>query len=162
MTNTPYNPILFVFQSANGQGSLIVNIDAYPPSVDDMIEARELIVEEYGCKNVVVTGWFPLSKKRKAVDMEDKEESRVKSTSDARVVNNVMRHNYRVLSESEKLDMQAIKDMGLDFIDKLYRMSGHNDEVMPTEGAPFASRELSIAATKMEEAVMWAVKHITK
>jgi len=72
----------------------------------------------------------------------------VDSTSDARTVNNVMRHQYRVLSDSEKSQMQAIKDKGLELhslIDGIGK-----------------SRELSLALTKTEEAVMWAVKHLTK
>lgn len=72
----------------------------------------------------------------------------VASTSDARTVNNVMRHAYRVLSEDEKLAMQKIKDLGLDF---------HN--YLESVGT---SRELSLAKTKLEEVVMWAVKHLTK
>jgi hypothetical protein len=72
----------------------------------------------------------------------------VDSTSDARTLNNVMRHEYRVLSEFEKTQMQAIKDEGL----KLH-------ELISGVGK---SRELSLALTKTEEAVMWAVKHITR
>ena len=71
----------------------------------------------------------------------------VASTSDERTVNNVMRHAYRVLSDEEKELMQKLKDEGL----KLH-------EFIASLGA---SRELSIAKTKIEEAVMWAVKHIT-
>ncbi len=37
----------------------------------------------------------------------------VDSTSDQRTVNNVMRHQYRVLTDTEKAQMQAIKDSGL-------------------------------------------------
>lgn len=71
----------------------------------------------------------------------------VKSESDDRTVNNVMRHEYRVLSDAEKQQMKQIKDDALDlhlFLDELGQ-----------------SRELSLAKTKLEEAVMWAVKHIT-
>lgn len=71
----------------------------------------------------------------------------VESTSDERIVNNTMRHQYRVLSDSEKANMVKIKDMGKDFHDFI---AGQGN-----------SRELSIAKTKIEEAVMWAVKHIT-
>jgi hypothetical protein len=71
----------------------------------------------------------------------------VHSASDARTVNNTMRHQYRVLSDAEKANMQQIKDMGLAFHDFI---SGIGN-----------SREMSIAKTKIEEAVMWAVKHIT-
>jgi hypothetical protein len=72
----------------------------------------------------------------------------VDSTSDERTVNNVMRHEYRVLNSQEKANMLAVKDHGLHFVDFL---SGIGQ-----------SRELSLAKTKIEEAVMWAVKHITK
>lgn len=72
----------------------------------------------------------------------------VDSTSDERVVNNVMRHQYRVLSDDEKIQMQHIKDLGMmfwEFVDKLG-----------------SSRELSVAKTKIEEAVMWGTKHVTR
>lgn len=72
----------------------------------------------------------------------------VDSTSDERTVNNVMRHAYRVLSDVEKQTMQEIKDKGLE-LHELLEKAGN-------------SRELSIAKTKVEEAVMWGVKHITK
>lgn len=71
----------------------------------------------------------------------------VSGTSDERTVNNVMRHAYRVLSTEEKGQMQRIKDEGLNFHDLI--------------GSIGSSRELSIAKTKIEEAVMWAVKHFT-
>lgn len=71
----------------------------------------------------------------------------VDSASDDRTVNNVMRHEYRVLSDAEKAQMQKIKDLGLDY-----------HEFVDSIGQ---SRELSIAKTKIEEAVMWAVKHVT-
>lgn len=72
----------------------------------------------------------------------------VNSTSDERTVNNTMRHAYRVLSDEEKAQMQAIKDKGLELHDLIDSIGG--------------SRELSLAKTKTEEAVMWAVKHITR
>lgn len=83
--------------------------------------------------------------------------STVDSTSDARIVNNVMRHAYRVLSDAEKANMQAIKDYGLGFYQLLEQIGGAG-----TEAPRLSSRELSLAATKIEEAVMWAVKHVTK
>ena len=73
---------------------------------------------------------------------------RVDSTSDDRVRNNVMRHEYRILTEREKQQMQDIKTLGLGLHEYLESMG--------------ASRELSLAKTKIEEAVMWAVKHITR
>lgn len=72
----------------------------------------------------------------------------VDSKSDDRTVNNTMRHQYRVLSDEEKANMATIKDKGLDFHSFVEGMGN--------------SRELALAKTKIEEAVMWAVKHITK
>jgi hypothetical protein len=72
----------------------------------------------------------------------------VDSAGDQRTVNNVMRHEYRVLSDLEKDQMRALKDQGVAFVESCDRIGG--------------SRELSLAKTKMEEAVMWAVKHITR
>lgn len=76
--------------------------------------------------------------------------SEVSSSSDARTVNNssnAMRHNYRVLSDDEKATMTQLKDKGQELLDLI--------------AAQGAGRELSIARTKTEEAVMWAVKAIT-
>lgn len=75
----------------------------------------------------------------------------VDSTSDDRTANNVMRHEYRTLSENEKIDMKAIKDAGQDLLDRIDTVASHSQN----------SRELALARAKAEEAVMWAVKHIT-
>lgn len=69
------------------------------------------------------------------------------SASDDRTANNAVRHQYRVLSDEEKAAMVAIKDKGAELLSLINGLGG--------------SRELSIAKTKTEEAVMWAVKHIT-
>jgi hypothetical protein len=87
----------------------------------------------------------------KMVEPHENIGSTVDSTSDDRTVNNVMRHEYRVLSPIEKEQMQQVKDMGLQM-----------HELLDQIGGLWATRELSIAKTKVEEAVMWAVKHITK
>lgn len=71
----------------------------------------------------------------------------VDSASDDRTANNAVRHQYRVLSDAEKAQMSAIKDKGAELLTLIDGLGG--------------SRELSIAKTKTEEAVMWAVKHIT-
>lgn len=71
----------------------------------------------------------------------------VQSTSDDRTVNNVMRHADRVLSDEEKAAMQRVKDLGLELHELIGKLG--------------YTREISIAKTKVEEAVMWAVKHIT-
>lgn len=75
-------------------------------------------------------------------------DAHVPSTSDEWTVNNTMRYAYRILSDEEKANMQAIKDAGLAF-----------HELVDGIGQ---SREISLAKTKIEEAVMWAVKHITR
>jgi len=72
----------------------------------------------------------------------------IDSTSDGRTANNVVRHEYRVLTETEKQEMKDLKDMGAAFIDKCQKIGG--------------SREMSLAITNAEQAVMWAVKHVTR
>lgn len=81
----------------------------------------------------------------------------MESTSDNRVANNVLRHEYRVLTDAEKAQTQGIKDLGAVFLQRLHAIGGTDPK-----GDRQASRELSIAQTKLEEAVMWAVKHITR
>lgn len=71
----------------------------------------------------------------------------VDSASDDRTANNAVRHTYRVLSDEEKAQMVAIKDAGAALLLVIERAG--------------ISRELSIARIKTEEAVMWAVKHVT-
>lgn len=70
------------------------------------------------------------------------------STNDSRTVNNVMRHEYRVLTDEEKQQMKQIKDLGADFLAEIDKLDD--------------SREVELARVKIEEAVMWAVKHITR
>ena len=72
----------------------------------------------------------------------------INSTSDARTANNAVRHTYRVLTDAEKQQMLDLKDIGAAFIAKCQEIGG--------------SRELSLAVTNAEQAVMWAVKHVTK
>jgi hypothetical protein len=80
----------------------------------------------------------------------------VKSNGHAHPGNNVMRHSYRTLTDAEKEYVQRVKDDGLKFWELLH-------DIGNTEYGPqFASRELAIAATKVEEAVLWTVKHLTK
>ena len=81
----------------------------------------------------------------------------VDSAGDNRTVNNVMRHQYRVLNDQEKADMLAVKDMALGFHNLLHKI-GETDATLNR----FATRELSLSATAIEEACMWAVKHLTK
>ena len=72
----------------------------------------------------------------------------VDSESDERVVNNIVRHQYRVLNDEEKASMLRIKDGGFWLIQVI-------------EAAVPEGREASLAITKIEEAVMWAVKGLT-
>ena len=71
----------------------------------------------------------------------------VDSASDDRTANNAVRHKYRVLTDEEKTQMVELKDLGAAFLAKC-------DEIG-------ASREMSLAKTNAEQAVMWAVKHVT-
>lgn len=61
--------------------------------------------------------------------------------------NNAVRHTYRVLSDAEKQQMLELKDLGAAFIAKCNEIG--------------KSRDLSLAVTNAEQAVMWAVKHVT-
>lgn len=58
-----------------------------------------------------------------------------------------VRTEYRVLSEGEKAVLLEIKGAGSRFLDMLTKLG--------------PNRELSLAKTKVEEAVMWAVKGVT-
>lgn len=59
-----------------------------------------------------------------------------------------MRATYKPLSDSQKAEMQGVKDLGEQLHEAIANLGD--------------GRELSLAKTKVEEAVMWAVKHITK
>lgn len=72
----------------------------------------------------------------------------VDSESDNRTANNAVRHTYRVLSDTEKQQMVDLKDIGAAFIAKCNDIG--------------KSREMSLAVTNAEQAVMWAVKHVTR
>jgi len=92
---------------------------------------------------------------------DDTEDQSVDSTSDDRTINNLMRHQYRVLADSEKSQMMLVKDLGLAFVEALHDIGG-TPEMIEGNPAGQGSRELSIAQTHIEDAVMWAVKHITR
>lgn len=89
-------------------------------------------------------------------------DQRVSSTGDDRTANNAMRHTYRILSEEEKNFMTEVKDLGATFTDLLHRIGRTTSPNDPKEDHRFASRNLSLAFTSMEDAVMRAVKHITR
>lgn len=71
----------------------------------------------------------------------------IDSASDERTANNAVRHKYRVLTDEEKKQMVQLKDLGAAFLAKC-------DEIGQ-------SREMALAKTNAEQAVMWAVKHVT-
>lgn len=60
-----------------------------------------------------------------------------------------VRNDYRKLSDQENEKIKGIKDAGQALIDKIRSLDA-------------GSREMSLAITKAEESVMWAVKHVTK
>jgi hypothetical protein len=82
------------------------------------------------------------------VDTEGNTNAAIASESDDRTANNGVRHQYRTLSDEEKASMVAVKDAGAALLAAL--------ELHCKPG-----RETSLARTKTEEAVMWAVKGIT-
>lgn len=81
----------------------------------------------------------------------------IDSTSDGRVVNNAMRHQYRVLTDAEKAQMQEVKDLGAAFVAKLHEIGGTDPS-----SESFGSRNLALSFGHIEDAVYRAVKHITK
>jgi hypothetical protein len=75
-------------------------------------------------------------------------DERITSEGDDRTANNGVRHQYRTLTEPEKLAMVAVKDAGAAFLTTLDKYC-------------HPGRETSLAKTNLEQAVMWAVKGIT-
>lgn len=92
---------------------------------------------------------------------------RIGSTSDARTANNTVRHTYRVLTDAEKEQMIAVKDKGAEFLVLIDSLRTPLSPVLDAAGnetdlcSGTFDRELNIAVERIEEAVMWAVKHIT-
>lgn len=80
----------------------------------------------------------------------------VPAESDQRTANNGVRHAYRVLTADEKALMVRVKDLGAEFIALLHEVGGSDPN-----GDRFASRDLALANTHAEDAVMRAVRHIT-
>jgi len=67
------------------------------------------------------------------------------STNDSNA--DVMRMQYRTLTADEQAQIVAVKGNAASLLGFLVTLGN--------------SRELSLAKTKLEESVMWAVKHIT-
>jgi len=78
------------------------------------------------------------------------------STSDDRIKNNIVRHEYRVLTDEEKAQVKEVKDMGLEFIAFLHAI-GETDP----SGDRMGSAHLTLAMRHIEDAVYRTVKHIT-
>lgn len=67
---------------------------------------------------------------------------------------NVFRKQYRPLSDAEKAYLEALKDKAQELYDLI-------ETGNPTQSVP-QSREKSLAKTNLEQAVMWAVKDVTR
>lgn len=67
---------------------------------------------------------------------------------------NVFRKEYRPLNEAEKVHLDVLKDKA----QELYNII---QDYGPIEGV-HQSREKSLAKTKLEESIMWAVKDVTR
>jgi hypothetical protein len=82
--------------------------------------------------------WSEWDKRYKEDEMDEMEQANA----------DVMRRQYRALTVEEKYYMDCVKSKGQELWDLLNDGGG--------------SRELALAKTKVEEAVMWATKHITR
>ncbi len=81
----------------------------------------------------------------------------VSSTGDERAINNSTRQTYRQLTDGEKAQVDAVKELGAQFIGLLHEVGGTDPKK-----ERMASRDLSLALTHIEDAVMRAVRHITR
>ncbi len=79
------------------------------------------------------------------------------STDDNRTHNNAARHKYRQLTDAEKQSMADIKDMGAAFIGRLHELG-----CTQVGAEHVGSRNLTLARDHAEDAIMRAVRHITK
>lgn len=93
----------------------------------------------------------------------------VDGTSDERVVNNTMRHQYRVLTDAEKALVNEVKTKGDEFLGILHKIGKtgpftepQSDGVVVADPERFGSANLTLSFRHIEDAVYRAVKHITK
>jgi len=84
-------------------------------------------------------------------------DARVQASLDVPVDNNILAHNYTVLTPEQKAQMRALKDKGLELIKLLHEIGG-TDPTGPRQG----SVELSVSQTKVREAIMWGVSHVVQ
>lgn len=115
---------------------------------DRLVAERELRLNEARLKEQYRTEAKGL---KKMLPINEKENSYVASESDERTANNTYRHQYRVLTEAEKAAMVAIKDKAAE-LEKLFRSVEASQPI----------REISLAVTNLEQAVMWGIKGLTK
>lgn len=73
------------------------------------------------------------------------------------VTNNAMGHDRRPITAKHEEAMKQVRDAGLEFYCLLHQL-GLTD---PNQER-FKNREFAVAATNIEEAVMWACKGICK
>jgi hypothetical protein len=67
---------------------------------------------------------------------------------------NIFRKQYRPLSDAEKAYLEALKDKAQELYDLI-------ETGNPTQSVP-PSREKALAKTNLEQAIMWAVKDVTR
>jgi hypothetical protein len=77
-------------------------------------------------------------------------------------MNDITRHEYRTLDGADKHNIASVKDYGEAFISTLFNIGGVAGVDRNGQPNKQSSRELQIAQERIEEAVMWAVKHITR
>lgn len=79
----------------------------------------------------------------------------------------IFRQKYRELNDSEKRELENIKTIAGELYAAIELNTTHNNGPT-TDSQPLAppietnGREMALAKTKLEEAVMWAVKGLTK
>lgn len=73
---------------------------------------------------------------------------------------NVFRKQYRPLNDAEKVYLDALKDKAQELYDLLEQ--GPNGLPGPVGTCGRTSRELALAKTNLEQAIMWAVKDVTR
>lgn len=72
---------------------------------------------------------------------------------------NVMRQQYRQLTDQDKADLQKVKDYAFDLYEFVHELEPRAGASCEAEAA--SRRCFALAKTKIEEAVMWATKGIT-
>jgi hypothetical protein len=139
----------------SGDSDNVNRITKWPP-VDDAKKRIQLMIDGRIADNVAidVVDLVVIMREigRLTAELREKKMTNIPSENDERTSNNdpnAVRHKYRILSEVEKKAMTHIKDMGLGLIRAI--------EANIQDG-----RETNIAVERVEEAVMWAIKGLTK